>query len=127
MDSDNMEIDVMKYLNIVWTWLWLIVLGTLLSGATAALVSFILPPVYEAEANIASVKSVSQLSLSPDFKTLSEAQLTQGLDVGARQKALVAIARGSEVASAVISELGPTLSPDEREVAGLIAQVTVST
>ncbi len=123
----ELEIDVMEYVNVARRWLWLIVSGTFLAAGVALVVSFILPPVYEAEADVASAKSLSQISLSPDYKTLSEAQLTQGLDMNARQKALVAIAKGNAVASAVVVQLGSSLSTEERQIANLVEMVNVST
>lgn len=126
METDEMELDLSKYVDVLRRWLSLLIAGPLLAGTIALAVSFLLPSVYEAEADVASVKSFSQISLSPDYKTLSEAQLTQGLDVAARQKALVAIARGNEIASAVIAELGTGLLPEERDVAKLVATVNVS-
>jgi capsular polysaccharide biosynthesis protein len=126
METDDMELDLSKYVDVLRRWLRLLVLGPLLAGTVALAVSFLLPSVYEAEADVASVKSFSQISLSPDYKTLSEAQLTQGLDMAARQKALVAIARGNEIASTVVAELGAGLLPEERDVAKLVAMVNVS-
>ncbi|MCL5951120.1 MAG: Wzz/FepE/Etk N-terminal domain-containing protein [Chloroflexi bacterium] len=126
MPTDEIEIDLTKYLDIVRSWLWLILLLPALAGAGGWLFSLTLPPVYEAKADIASVKSFSQISLSPDYRTLSEAQLTQGLDVTGRQKALIAIAHTADLASTVATELGPTLSVDERQVTSLIGMVKVS-
>lgn len=128
MESDSMEleIDFGKYLDILRRRFWLVVLGAVIAGGLALVVSLFLPPIYEAEADIASVKSFSQISLSPEYKTLSEAQLAQGLDVAARQKALIAIARGGELASSVISRLGNVLTSDEREPSKLLQSVTVS-
>ncbi|MBU0494539.1 MAG: hypothetical protein KKA73_27615 [Chloroflexi bacterium] len=40
--------ELRQYAAIAWKWLWLIVLGTALAGGTAWIVSFNLPPVYEA-------------------------------------------------------------------------------
>lgn len=120
------ETNLRDYVDVLRRWLWLIALGTLLAGGTALAISLLMPPVYEAVADVASVKSFSQISLSPEYRTLSEAQLTQGLDFKSRQQALVAMARGDEIASAVIAELGSTLSPDERQVARLVEMVNVS-
>lgn len=126
MDLDTIELDLSKYVRIVRDWLPLLVTGALVAGVLGWGISRLQPTLYEAEANVASVKSFSQISLSPDYKTLSEAQLTQGLDVSARQRALIAIARGAEIASAVIAEMGPTLSPAERQVGNLVGMSTIS-
>lgn len=127
MESDVIEIDIAKYVGIAKRWLWLIVAGALVAGAAAYAVSSLLPRIYQAEADVASVKGLSQITLSPNYTTLSEAQLAQGLDVSARQRALVAIARGNDVAADVIAELGPDLTPDEQQVANLLSMVQVTT
>ncbi len=126
MESDEIQIDLAKYLDIIRRWLWLLILAPILAGAVGFAITLFISPTFEAEADVASVKSFSQLSLSPDYKTLSEAQLTQGLDVSARQKALVAIAHSGDLASTVADELGSTLTPQEHQLASLVAMVTVS-
>ncbi len=44
--------ELRQYLNIIWRWLWLIVLGVLLAGGTAYWVSLNLPPVYRASTTL---------------------------------------------------------------------------
>ena len=127
MQEQEIEIDLMEYIRVLWRWLWLILFAAVITGGVALGISFLLPPVYEAEAAVVSVKSFSQISLSPEYKTLSEAQLTGGLDILGRQKALLAIARSSEIASTVIAELGDALLPEERQIVNLIPMVTITT
>jgi uncharacterized protein involved in exopolysaccharide biosynthesis len=110
-------------------WLWLIVLGTVLAGGVALAFSFSSPPVYDAEVDIASVKSYTQLSLSPGFQTVSEAQAQNlyTVDPTERQKALLELARSSEVATAVIAQLGPNFDSEGLNVADLVEKVNVKT
>jgi capsular polysaccharide biosynthesis protein len=44
--------ELRQYLSIIWKWLWLIVLGMLLTGGTAYWVSLNLPPVYRASVTL---------------------------------------------------------------------------
>src|SRR5713226_8987457 len=111
---ESVTIDIIKYLKIVRRWLWLIFLGTIISGVMALVLSSLLPPMYEAEADVASVKSISQFTISPEYRTLSEAQLNSGLVSNEKQKGFLTLARGNDIAAAVVSELGATLSPEER-------------
>ena len=126
MPEQEMEVDLIEYVRPLWRWLWLILFGAVITGGVALGISYLLPAVYEAEATVASVKSFSQVSLSPEYKTLSEAQLTGGLDIFGRQKALLAIAKSSEIASTVIAELRDALLPEERSIANLVPMMTIT-
>jgi uncharacterized protein involved in exopolysaccharide biosynthesis len=79
---------------------------------TTAIVSFILPPVYEAKAGVVIVRFKSEITFDPKFRTLTEEELAKGIK--ARRDALEALVKSSPVASEVIAELGPALGPEER-------------
>ena len=112
------EIDLREYINvIVRRWKWIAGI-TLVAVITAAVVSFlILPPIYEAKAGVVIVKSKSEVTFEPKYRTLTEEELgSVGIDVNARRKALEALVRSSSVALEVIDKLGSSLEPEEREV-----------
>ena len=116
------EIDLREYINvIVRRWKW--ILGvTLAAVIAAAVVSFLLlAPVYEAKAGVIIVKSRSEVTFEPKYRTLTEEELgSVGIDVNARRKALEALVKSSSVASEVIDKLGSGLEPEEREVEALL-------
>ncbi len=91
-------IELREYWAVIRRWLWLIVLGTLLAGATAFLVSSLVTPMYQAEARVLIVRSGAE-------------------------KDLTALATNSAIASRVIGELGSTLEPEEREAGMLVGMV----
>jgi len=122
------SIELRQYFTVIRKWLWLIVLGTLLCGGTAAIVSFTMAPVYEAEAGVIIVKSGYEVTFEPKFRTLSEADLARyGMDLASRRKALTALVESGEVASEVLAGLGSILDPEEQEVAALLKMVKAET
>ena len=119
------EIDLREYVDvIVRRWKWIAGI-TLVAVITAAVVSFlILPPVYEAKAGVVIVKSRSEVTFEPKYRTLTEEELgSVGIDVNARRKALEALVKSSSVAAEVIDKLGSSLGPEEREVEALLEMV----
>jgi succinoglycan biosynthesis transport protein ExoP len=119
------EIDLREYINvIVKRWKWILGI-TLAAVVTAAIVSFLLlAPVYEAKAGVVIVKSKSEVTFEPKYRTLTEEELGQvGIDVNARREALEALVKSSPVAVEVIAKLGSTLEPEERDVNELLEMV----
>ena len=119
------EIDLREYINVIVK-RWKGIAGiTLAAVVTATIVSFlVLPPVYEAKAGVVIVKSKSEVTFEPKYRTLTEEEMGQvGMDVNARRKALEALVKSSSVASEVIAKLGSTLEPEERDVNTLLEMV----
>ena len=118
------EIDLREYINIIvrrWKWIAGI---TLVAVVTAAVVSFLLPPTFEAKAGVVIVKSKSEVTFEPKYRTLTEEELgSVGIDITARRKALEALVKSSSVAAEVIDKLGSSLEPEEREVEALLEMV----
>lgn len=118
--------ELRAYIDIVWRWLWLIVLGALLAGGTALVVSLLTPPAYEAEAGVAVVRSAFQLELEPRFKTLSEEELAQaGARVAAedRRQALALMVQNEAIAPSVYAELQDRLPPTIESPSQLVGMV----
>lgn len=102
-----------------------VILGLTLAAALAALLlSFILPPTYEAEAQAAIVKSGTLLNFDPKFKTVSE--LDSAVDLPARRRALVTIGKNPDIAASVIPKLGDMLDQNERVPTNLTNLIDVS-
>jgi len=96
---------------------------------TAAIVSFFLiAPLYEARAGVMIIKSKSEITFEPKYRTLTEEELARaGVDIASRRKALEALVASSSVAVEVIAKLGPTLDAEEREVGTLLEMVNTET
>jgi len=116
--------ELMQYFSILHKWYRLILLGTLLAGFTALVVSFTMPPTYEAEAAVAVVTSGVQVSFDPKIKTVSEMDLAQrAVDQTARRKSLTTIAKSPDIANAVIAKIGDRLNNSERIPADLVGSI----
>ena len=120
-------LELRAVLAMIWRWLWLIVLGTVLAGGTALIVSFIMPPVYQAEVSVVVMRSRVELTFEPRFTTVEEAVAGNLMNTQDRMKALTALVKNSAIASQVIEELGPTLSPEERKAQSLLEMVETET
>ena len=103
--------ELRQYFAVIWRWLWLIVLGTLLAGGTAYVVSLNMTPIYRAsttllinEARTPTAMDVSVLDTSARLaKTyaerftkrpvLEEVSATLGVDIGADEFAVEIVVR----------------------------------
>ncbi len=118
--------ELRQYFTVIWKWLWLIGLATILAGGTAGLVSLRKPVVYEAKAGVAIIKSGYAIAFEPKIKTLSEEELSaqRYVDLNARRIALVGLVENSAIAAKVIEALGSELSPEEQNAGTLLGMVT---
>jgi len=121
------ETDLRQYVVVLVKHWKLIILATFLAALAAALFYFTAPPVYEARASVAIVKSQSQIVFNPEFLTLSEEEMSargiQAVDLGERRKALASLVVNSAIASQVIEELGSYLSQEEQNPSILLGMV----
>ena len=123
------EIDLREYLDvIIRRWKWIVAI-TLVAVLTVAIVSFfMIAPLYEARAGVMIIKSKSEITFEPKYRTLTDEELARaGVDIASRRKALEALVESSSVAVEVIAELGPTLDPEEHEVSILLEMVDTKT
>jgi uncharacterized protein involved in exopolysaccharide biosynthesis len=115
------EIDLRQYIDVLRR-RWKLIAGvTVVAVIAAAVVSLLLPPVYEAKAGVVVVKSRSELTFEPRYQTLEED--LQREDIQARRQALLALVKSSSVAAEVIAKVGNALEPEEREVTALLKKV----
>ena len=117
------EINLGQYFSILLRWHRLIILAALLAGLVAFGVSSMLPPTYEAEAVVTLVKSSTQLNFDPKMRTVSEMDTGYWYDQDARRKALTALVKSSDVATAVIAKIGDRLSAAEHIPANLVGAI----
>lgn len=120
------EIDLSRYfLALQRRWLE-IVLVTAATVAITALGVWIYrsatPPVFEAVATAAIVRTTTDVVLDQRFTTTSAAE-EPGLDANSRRVALIALVDNGTIAQQVIQELGETLPPKLRDPAELLDAV----
>jgi capsular polysaccharide biosynthesis protein len=123
--TDEQEIDLRQYLNVLMQWRLeiglLIVLAVVLTVAGIWLFQVLQDPLYTSSAEIAIVRTVSDVQFDERFRT--ESSEPNVLNLNARRLALVALAESAAIAQEVIDTLGPILSEDERLVDGLLDAV----
>lgn len=108
-----MELELRRYLEVVCR-RWKLVAGaTLVSAATALVVSLLMPPVYRAHAGVVISRVRPQVVFEPTMVTLSDEKLgTLRVDTDARQNTLVALVTSPAVEAEVIQSLGDSVVPE---------------
>lgn len=95
-----------KYIRAVLKHFRLILLSGLIAGLGVLVVTTLIPPTYESEANVVIVKSGSEINFDPKFRSVSEFDVAQTVvDQAARRKALAFIASSPELLTAVITKI----------------------
>ena len=102
------EIDLREYIDVLIRHWKAIVALTVIAAIVAGVVSFLLPPTYEATALVAAVQPKYQMRFDPKFETLNNIQLPM--------KAYPALATSDDVLVKVIAELGDVLEEEDREI-----------
>lgn len=122
------EIDLRQYVDVIVRRWKLVLVAAVSAALVAAVVSFLMPPVYEAVAGVVIIKATTELLFEPQFKTLSEDDLAmagarQAVDTSARREAFAALVKNGAIAAQVVDEIGDTLLPEERKVNVLVGMV----
>ncbi|NOZ05855.1 MAG: hypothetical protein GXP41_05820 [Chloroflexi bacterium] len=100
------EFDARPYLDAVQR-NWKAIAGFTLFVTLVAVVAVLaLPARYEATAGVAITKTISDISLVPEFRTISEDQINPGrwTDAGARRQALAILTTSTTVAQMVLKD-----------------------
>ena len=122
------EIDLRKYIDILLKrWreiLFFTVLIIVLAAAAVFALRAMEIPVYEASANVAIVRTQTDVNFDDRFTTSSDSNRAQ--DVTSRRAALVGLANSGTIAEAVIAELGDQLDEEQREPATLLRRIDAS-
>lgn len=125
------EIDLRKYIDILLKrWreiLFFTILIILLAAAAVFALRAMQIPMYEASANVAIVRTQTDVNFDDRFTTSSDSNRTQ--DVTSRRAALVGLANSGTIAEEVIAELGDQLQEAQLDPATLLRRIdtTLST
>jgi len=95
--------ELRQYVYLVWRWLWLIVMGALIAGASAYYISRAQAPVYEASATLLVIEGSDGIDNAYNSLLTSE-QLAQSY---------VERLKNYEVLAQAITNLGLTLTPQD--------------
>jgi len=122
------EFDLREYIEVLIKHWKLIALATFLAAFSAGVISFLIPPTYEATAGVVVVKSKMDITFDPKMKTLTEEDLAvagarEAVNLEARRETFAGLVKNGAIAAQVIEELGDELEEEEREPARLLEMV----
>lgn len=119
------EIDLRKYIDILikrWREIVIITIAFVVLVAAAVLaLRFLQAPMYEADANVAIVRTQTQVSFDERFTT-SSGQMAAA-DISSRRSALLGLVFNGAIAERVIADLGDQLNAEEQEPATLLRRI----
>ncbi len=121
------SIDLHLYLDVLIQW-WreiILITASCIVLAVIAILSMrmILPPRYQASADVAIVRRVSNVNFDERFQTNPEELGTNTANLSARRSALLGLVTTGTIAREVISQLGDELTPEEQIPANLLEMV----
>ncbi len=130
-DPDEIEIDLKKYVNMLARRWRVIVTSALIAGLLGALVSLVLPIPYEAVANVAIVRTSTQVEFDPRIRTVTQDEIAavQAQTVDSRRTTLVALVQNTNIAQAVLDKLNrehPGLLTAQEQRLGVLLQLVKS-
>ncbi len=121
------EIDLRQYLDTLIRWWREIVAITLTAVILTALgiivLRLVLPAQYEASADVAIVRTVSDVNFDTRFRTNPEELGVDTVSLSARRSALLGLVATGAIAQEVITQLGDTLTTEEQNPATLVEMV----
>ena len=124
--SESDEIDLARYFGVLrrrWLEIVLVTVGVVVLTASGVLLyRQMTPPVYEANATAAIVRTSTDVRFDERFTTSSDQP--GNLDVNSRRTALVALVKSGSIAQQVIDELGDQLPLKLQSPAKLLDAVT---
>jgi capsular polysaccharide biosynthesis protein len=127
-ETSNFVNELGKYIEVMFRQWQLIVSVVLVCAITAAIVSFVIPKRYQAQALVATTKVTSSVSFGSSIQTLSDAQAlaagaTSLAEKQARIQSYVQMVKSPTVAQMVLDELGSRLNSEDRDVSKLLDMV----
>ncbi len=117
------EVDLRKYIDVLIRRWKVVAIITGVAVAVAALVSFLSPPVYSAEAAVLLTKTWSELVLEPKYRTTG---VQASAASSAMREALADLVKTPSVAGKVIGLLGDKLQPGDRKIGKLLGKIRVT-
>lgn len=123
----NDTVDFSKYLDIVLAW-WkeiFVITGSCVLLAVIGILSMraILPPQFHASADVAIVRTISNVNFDERFQTTSEEVGTNAANLSARRSALLGLVTSGSIAREVIAQLSDVLTAEEQVPANLLEMV----
>lgn len=127
--SDD-EIDLRRYINTLARW-WREIIAIMLGAIVLAIIFLLIarlltPPRYEASADVAIVRTVSDVKFDERFLTTSDDLTASSANTPARRSALLGLVTASAIAQEVLNQLGDKLTVADRNTTALLGMVKVT-
>ena len=113
------ELNLRKYIDVLVRQWKLIITITVIAVFITGLLSFLIPPTYEARVEVLMTKAKSEITFDPEYRTIFDETDTS------MRKALVALVKSDSIATGVIAQLGDRLKPEEQKKSNLLGKVQV--
>ena len=117
------------FLHVLQRRYWIILAAIVVTGVVAAVLSFVWPPSYEAQALLLITKLRPSVTLDARYQTVTEENVVN-LSVQeeqVRRQTLVALATGDDLVRQVIERMGSDLPPEERSRSAILGRVDIGT
>lgn len=122
--SDEIEIDLKKYITIATSRWRLLLTCMVIAGILGAMIGLAMPSPYEATATIAIVKTSTQVEFDPRFKTLTQDELNAtATNADTRRATFQGLVENGAIASRVVSDVAPLLNNTEHNPTELLNKV----
>jgi capsular polysaccharide biosynthesis protein len=120
--SDEIEIDLKKYVLIVTRRWRLLLTCTLIAAILGGLIGLAMPSPYEATSTVAIVKTATQVEFDPRFRTLTQDDIA-ATNADSRRATFVGLVQNGAIAGTVAQELESILSVEEKNPADLLNKI----
>lgn len=125
--SDEIEIDLRKYITAIWVRRRAILIFTVIGALLGGLFGIVFPAEYEATAGIAIIKTKTDVVFDPRVKTLSSDDLAAAgvalTSADARRNALLTLVSSGQIANQVIARMSPQLEVTDKNPAVLMRRI----
>jgi capsular polysaccharide biosynthesis protein len=126
--SDEIEIDLKKYVTIVTSRWRLVLTSIVIASILGTLINAALPSPYEATSTIAIVRTSTQVEFDPRFRTVTQDELNMtAANNDARRATLQGLVENGAIASRVVNEVSSVLTDRERDPSVLLNKVDAAT
>ncbi len=120
--SDEIEIDLRKYADIVTSRWRLLLTSVVIAAILGGLISVTVPPSYEATATIALVKTATQVAFDERIKTVTQGD-TNTTTADTRRATYVGLVENAAIANAIAKQLDTLLTNEEKNPARLLEKI----
>ncbi len=124
--SDEIEIDLKKYVDIVTSRWRLLLTSVVIASILGGLIGVIVPPTYEATATIALVKTATQVEFDERIKTVTQGESNVATTADTRRATFVGLVENAAIANTIAKQLDTSLTDEEKNPARLLEKINAA-